>query len=83
MNFTHRTSHGGHGDGDATSLGSEAKNMLELLKTSHSSIFEEPDYPVPRDTLFQHEIKLKDPRADPPRKKLYPLDAVELAVLKE
>ena len=57
--------------------------MLETLKTSHSSIFEEPKYPVSRDTLYQHEIKLKDPNADPPSKKLYPLDAVELAALKE
>ena len=57
--------------------------MLESLKKSHSNIFEEPKYPVARDSLYQHEIKLKDPNADPPRKKLYPLDAVELAALKE
>ena len=57
--------------------------MLESLKSSHSNIFKEPKYPVSRDTLYQHEIKLKDPNADPLRKKLYPLDAVELAALKE
>jgi hypothetical protein len=32
---------------------------------------------------MQHHIVLKDPAFDPPRKKLYPLDDVELAALKE
>lgn len=57
--------------------------MLEALKTSHSKVFAEPVYPVDRDELFQHQIRLKDPAADPPRRKIYPLDAVESAALKD
>ena len=36
-----------------------------------------------RGELFQHRIRLKDESADPPRRKIYPLDAVESAALKE
>ena len=31
----------------------------------------------------QHHIRLKNDQIDPPRKKLYPLDAIELQALKE
>ena len=56
--------------------------MSELKKT-HASVFSEPTYPVEREDLFRHNIRLKDPAAHPPRKKLYPLDEVESAALKE
>ena len=35
-----------------------------------------------RDELLQHQIRLKDPGASPPRRKMYPLDAVESEALK-
>ena len=35
------------------------------------------------DKVYAFRIPLKDPLKDPPRKKLYPLDAAELAELKE
>ena len=35
------------------------------------------------DKVYAFRIPLKDPLKDPPRKKLYPLDAAELAALKE
>ena len=83
MAFTHRTSHGTHGAGYDTTLHKEGAQTLEALKKSHASVFSEPTYPVERDKLFQHEIQLKDPAADPPRRKIYPLDAVESAALRE
>lgn len=57
--------------------------MLERLRKSHASVFDEPVYPVAREEVFQHQIRLKDPGADPPRRKMYPLDAVESAALKQ
>lgn len=33
--------------------------------------------------MFEHKIDLKDPTLDPPRRKLYPLDATELEELKK
>jgi hypothetical protein len=49
-------------------------------------VFSEPTYPVVRDGNaidFYHYIKLKDPSLDPPKRRLYPLDAVELEELKK
>ena len=48
-------------------------------------MFAEPVYPIQRgdDKVYAFRIPLKDPLKDPPRKKLYPLDAAELAELKE
>ena len=42
-------------------------------------------YPIERrdDKVYAFRIPLKDPLKDPPCKKLYPLDAAELAALKE
>ena len=36
-----------------------------------------------RPSSFQHYIKLKDTSSEPPRKKLYPLDSVEMEALKK
>ena len=48
-------------------------------------MFADPIYPIERgdDKVYAFRIPLKDPLKDPPRKKLYPLDAAELAALKE
>ena len=48
-------------------------------------MFADPVYPIERgdDKVYAFRIPLKDPLKDPPRKKLYPLDAAELAALKE
>ena len=48
-------------------------------------MFADPVYPIERrdDKVYAFRILLKDPLKDPPRKKLYPLDAAELAALKE
>lgn len=49
-------------------------------------MFSEPVYPVDRSdcpTQFEHSIPLKDENAAPPKRKLYPLDSVELTELKE
>ena len=42
-------------------------------------------YPIEHgdDKIYAFCVLLKDPHKDPPCKKLYPLDAAELAVLKE
>ena len=52
------------------------------MKTSFPSVFTEPSFPIHRSEFFQHKIPLKDPTADPPKRKLYPLDSSELAELK-
>ena len=86
LNFTHRTSHGDIGEGDQHGeYADEAQKMLTKLKSVHGSVFADPKYPIDRHSLgvnFDHEIKLKDPSKDPPKRKLYPLDAEELAELK-
>ena len=48
-------------------------------------MFTDPVYPIKRgdDKVYAFCILLKDPLKDPPCKKLYPLDAAELAALKE
>ena len=48
-------------------------------------MFADPVYPIEcrDDKVYAFRIPLKDPLKDPPRKKLYPLDAAELAALKE
>ena len=48
-------------------------------------MFADPVYPIKRgdDKVYAFRIPLKAPLKDPPRKKLYPLDAAELAALKE
>ena len=48
-------------------------------------MFAEPVYPIQRgdDKVYAFRIPLKDSLKDPPCKKLYPLDAAELAELKE
>ena len=85
LNFTHRTSYGdsiGDSHGNFEGL---AQSMIELLKQKYGTVFTEPQYPIDRSDVgvnFEHEIVLKDPSADPPKRKLYPLDNVELAELK-
>ncbi len=49
-------------------------------------MFEEPTYPVDRSSCpvqFEHKIPLIDESAPPPKRRLYPLDGVELAELKK
>ena len=49
-------------------------------------MFEEPAYPVDRSDCpvqFEHQIPLIDESAPPPKRRLYPLDGVELAELKK
>lgn len=45
-------------------------------------MFTEPTFPVAREKEFEHHIKLTDPNAPPPKRRLYPLDEVELQELK-
>ena len=55
------------------------------MKHKYASVFSKPTYPVDRNTCpqtFQHCIPLKDENAPPPKRKLYPLDSVELEELK-
>ena len=57
---------------------------MQELKSSHALIFKEPNSSVYRDNkLFEHEIDLIDTSKPLPRRKLYPLDPVELEELKE
>ena len=54
-----------------------SKQILDELKNKFSHVFEEPVYPVQRvdDTIdYKHYIRLKDEGADPPKRRLYPLD---------
>ena len=48
-------------------------------------MFADPVYPIEcgDNRVYAFRIPLKDPLKDPPRKKLYPLDAAKLAALKE
>ena len=48
-------------------------------------MFADPVYPIEcgDNKVYAFRILLKDPLKDPPSKKLYPLDAAELAALKE
>ena len=50
--------------------------MLSDLQLKHPVVFETPTFPVERGEgiCFEHKIHLKDGSADPPRKRLYPLD---------
>lgn len=57
-----------------------------MLKTKYPEVFCEPKYPVDRSDgpmKFEHAIPLVDENASPPKRKLYPLDTVELAELKK
>jgi hypothetical protein len=54
------------------------------LKRDFVSVFEEPVYPVKRDGyVFEHKIPLLDESLPPPKRRLYPLDSVELEELKK
>ena len=81
--YTHRTAHGEHGLGDKTTLQELAQETIVELKRDFPDVFSEPTFPVEREDSLQHHICLKDPSKDPPRKKLYALDKVELEALKE
>ena len=83
--FTHQHAHGDlGGGGDHGVYDMEAKKQLEALKTKYADVFLEPQSPLRRggDPVYAFRIPLKDQQKDPPRKKLYPLDADELAELK-
>ena len=83
LNYTHRTAHGQHGLGDKTTLQELADDTLAEIKRDFPNVFSEPTFPVDRPESQQHHIHLKDPSKDPPCKKLYMLDKVELEALKE
>ncbi len=55
-----------------------AVEFLSELKYNFPSVFVEPKYPVERSDAsgidFKHYIRLKDEGADPPKRRLYPLD---------
>ncbi len=56
------------------------------MKARYPRVFEEPTYPVDRSDCpvqFEHKIPLIDESAPPPKRRLYPLDGVELAELKK
>jgi hypothetical protein len=86
LHFTHCTAHGGDGDkafkhGDLSEL---AVSELARLKSEFPAVFSEPKYPVKRDgNVFEHRIPLVDENAAPPKRRLYPLDGVELDELKK
>lgn len=88
LNFTHRAAHGGNDDVDVehgfyTKL---AASELENLKKKYPQVFADPVYPVDRsacEVQFEHSIPLVDEGAPPPKKRLYPLDSVELVELKK
>jgi hypothetical protein len=49
-------------------------------------VFSEPVFPVDRSDCpvqFEHKVPLLDESAPPPKRRLYPLDALELAELKK
>jgi hypothetical protein len=55
------------------------------LKLKYPEVFVEPKYPVNRDKCsnnIEHEIRLKDESAAPPKRRIYPLDNAELEELK-
>ena len=87
LNFTHRATLGGGDDkdGDRSGLEQLAESELSRLKNQYSDVFGEPSYPIDRSDApiqFEHQIPLKDETAEPPKRKLYPLDARELEELK-
>ena len=87
LNFTHRATLGGGDDkdGERGELDKLAESELSRLKTKYSDVFSEPTYPIDRSDApmqFEHQIPLKDESAEPPKRKLYPLDARELEELK-
>ncbi len=58
---------------------------MELLKQKYPEVFAEPVYPVNRQGCpanIEHEIRLVDPAAPPPKRRIYPLDNSELEELK-
>lgn len=54
---------------------------MKKLVQEYPSVFAEPSYPPPKRPV-EHQIKLRDPAASVPRKKLYPLTEQELQELK-
>ena len=51
----------------------------------YPEVFSEPNYPVNREGCqanIKHEIRLLDEKAEPPKRRIYPLDNNELEELK-
>ena len=51
----------------------------------YPEVFAEPKYPVNRDGCtanIKHQIRLIDEKAEPPKRRIYPLDNAELEELK-
>lgn len=88
LNFTHRSAHGSTGDEVVHGkYEKQAKAVIEKLKSKFPTVFSEPVFPIDRgpeiNKLFEHEINLDPVDAPPPKKRLYPLDNVELEELKK
>jgi hypothetical protein len=87
LNFTHRAAFGEVGLGDSHGeLKQLAADTVAHLQRCFPEVFKEPKYPVDRgpelNRFFEHKIDLVDPDLPPPRRKLYPLDDIELKELK-
>ena len=63
----------------------KAAALLGELQTKFAPVFKEPTFPINRahPERFEHRIRLKDEAAQPPRRKIYPLDQTELEELKK
>lgn len=63
----------------------KAAALLGELQTKFAPVFKEPTFPINRahPERFEHRIRLKDEAAQPPRRKIYPLDQKELEELKK
>ena len=88
LNFTHRATLGGGDDADQNvgQFSQLAQQQMQCLQSKYSSVFSEPTYPVDRSDcpqIFEHKIPLMDENQPPPKRKLYPLDDVELTGLKK
>ena len=87
LHFTHRASFGTQGEGDTHGLLADvAKSTLADLEKTFPTVFQEPQYPVQRPGLtvdFEHKIDKKDESADPPKRKIYPLDPEEMDELRK
>ena len=61
LNFTHRSAHGTHGEGDKHSNQKLSDSILKELKQAYPKVFEKPTFPKYRaDSDFHHYIDLKD-----------------------
>lgn len=73
--FTHHHSHGGDDPDRADHVVASHEHELADIVREFPEVFSTPSYPIERDTPgFDHVIRLRDETADPPRRRLYPLN---------